>query len=693
MSTKVVIPVVMFLCIFIATLVLTVVVAYVWDKETALPVSAGMRALPPFPTVAPVVNVPSSDPIDTVCTTLVGGATGQYAPSPTAPLRPCSSDSDCEGCHVAPAELDDRLKNTIKCVDANEYDGLGAQQDALGNGGPKFCLPARRSCLPPDSDTLVACTHDAECASCDDVIGDGAAMQCQIVSKQKVISRKNTGGDPLSVEDMKGLTEEDVIVVEPGKWCLPRTSECDAENGVLHWTTSGWTCTCRYPNVHTGDSCNLMKACNNFITTPWSRDKQQLLVNDMSSALGGDPEVWTMRSGVIPELCHYRGDDDRSNWDKVCDDNNSELVRNTVCQCDGLMLGSHMGFRSEVENPLTCTADSCSMNALGGRATEPLQLSKWSEDDDVPHNQCVCSGANSRIWDSDTRNPDEVEVEDPDLAARLRVQEGYMFRGRCNDVTLPHSDIIIRADSERKSSAICTTPANGAAEVTSLVPGYAQDASGNASVSVCAADPCRGMYSDINFAPPEEVTSWGHYDATKGACSCVSPAASVPVPGECNNTVNPVCSTCVNACVGMESENPGDWPCRSHPLRPCSRKSECITGSDGTPHCVCPEGCGNTDGFTCAEKFMNGESCYGYVGVPNICTPSPGENHSFCKCHKGRKKHGGPLSWTCKDTDSFYAKCTGTTSDTPKCSEGDTVFGSCAGSSCPDEEGCDRFHV
>jgi len=668
------IAVLVFFITFITTLVLTVLVAYVWDGETPLPPHAGAKALPPFPLVVPLAVAPPTSPTTDTCVNLVGAANGGYVPSPLNPLRPCSSDTDCEGCHITPSELNHQ---TLSCVSGSTYPNVPAQQTALNNRSAKFCLPKRHACLPPRRDDLLACTHDADCASCDDEIGNGAAMQCQIVSRPKVI-----GFDDMS----------EVFAVEPGKWCLPRTGECDAENGVLQWTTGGWACNCRYPNIHGGESCNVMKACNNFLTTPWSREQQQLLLNEETS----DPEVWKMDTGVNPVLCHNIEESDRSKWDLVCNAANTNLVPNTVCQCDGLMLGSHTGFRNEAENPLTCTVDSCSVNALGGRAVEPLSLNLWSTTQ--PPNQCVCSGANSRIWDSDSRNPDIVQATDPALAELLRAQEGYIFRGRCNDVVLPNSQVTLLAKNERKDSAICEDGSNDVAEVSSLVPGFAQNAAGDATVNVCSADPCRGMYSDPSFSPTKEFTNWGHYGATAGECLCAPPSVRVPLVGECENTLNPVCSTCVNACVGMDSNDPDDWPCRQHPKNPCPQKPQCITDTNGKAQCMCPVGCGNTDGVTCAAQFDHNAGCKGYVGVPNICKPEVVGGYSACKCHEGRRPKDGGGAWSittkCVDTDRFYAKCTGTTSTKPTCREGSAgMFVTCAGSACPDETGCERVDV
>lgn len=673
----VVIPLVVFFVTLIVACVLTVFIFYVWDQDPALPAPRGTRANPPFPTAAPIVVPPETDPLENVCVTFVGDANGAYVPSPLQTLRPCKNDSECEGCVTSP------LQKHVKCVDGETWEGVDAAQSALNNSSSKFCLPRRSACLPPASDALMACAHDMDCAHCNDELGGfRGKLTCNIVSTPQLILRDTNDGVPLNQSELEGLTRNDVIEVPKGQWCLPSSLgiACDAENGILEWTSEGWNCRCRYPSVHGGDACDVMLACNNFITTPWSRDKQQLLLNDATDP----PEVWTVASGVNPTLCHYDGTP-REEWNEVCDASKPELLSNTVCQCDGLMLGSYTSFRSEVDDPLTCTPDSCSFNALGGRAREPLALSTWSADTNVPPNQCICSGAGSRLWDSDPRDPESVEASgDPDTAALLRAQEGYIYKGRCEDVTLPNSVVKLVADPEHVASDVCGDVPNTRSDVTGLVPGYAQDTTGTASVAVCSADPCRGVYSDQNFSPPSDVKYLGHYDAQIGMCSCNSPAASVRLKEACDYTVNPVCTTCVNACTGMESEDPDDWPCRLHGTRPCRSKPECVTDENGFPTCLCPSGCGNIDGFTCAEQFLDGTGCKGFLKVPNICKPVNGVE-SHCECHQNRKKNLFGLS--CQDGDNFYAKCT-TSRSNFKCG-GSSVFGGCGGSPCPEEEGCD----
>ena len=645
------IPIIVFVVTLVTTTVVVVMLTRVFDKEKQ--VMSGSKSLPPVPDVMPLVTSPPVS-TSTACVSLVGDATGGYVPSPMNPLRACRSDMDCDGCTSSPMETE------ISCQPPSQ--DVAAQQSALGNGSSAFCLPTPRTCLTQD---LVACTHDLDCASCDDRVGDNQAMQCEIVTAPK-----------------KMEVDSDTLDIPVGQWCLPKTGECNNVNGVLHWTSAGWTCTCRYPEIHGGDTCDILKACNNPLTTEWSAGNQQLLLNKP-----GVPQVWDMHSGVNPMLCHVEGSDE---WDKPC---GPGTVPNTVCQCDGLMKGSHMGFRNESTDPLTCTPDSCSVNALGGRASEPLELHDWSPQN--PHaglNQCVCSGADSRIWDIDTRDPDTVE--DEVLAETLRMQKGYVYTGRCRDTTIATNGslVVLRADPDHANSDACAAASNQHAEVTSLVPGFADDVTGTATVSVCSADPCRGLYSDINFIPPEDFQDWGHYSAEAGACECVNPARSVEVPGD--GVVNPVSSVCANACAGMESSNPDDWPCKNDPNRPCPGKPTCITGDMGEAVCVCPSGCGNTDGSTCIKQFMTGKSCAGFTNVPNVCARD-GDKISRCKCHGSRYRPGLLFSTgSCKSGNYKYAMCTTDTDPHPTCHKGSTLGApKCGGKhnfTCKGERGCSR---
>lgn len=672
------IPTIVFFVTFVATLVLIVVLSKVYDKDPDLKTLAGAKSLPPFPDVAPLVAPPITEASTSLCLHLVGDQTGGYVPSPLDALQPCTSTTDCANCTTSPVPMD------LDCVAPSTE--VATQQSAIGNPSAKYCLPAPQTCLASDT-PLLSCTHDADCASCSDEIGSGAGLQCQLVTDPKKISLLDKQGADLTDEDLRTMSDADVLEVPTGQWCLPKTGTCDNENGLLHWTTAGWKCTCRYPAVHGGERCDVFKACNNPLTTDWSAGNQQLLINDTETP----PRVWSMDSGVNPMLCHVQGS---TEWDKPCD---TGTVPNVVCQCDGLMLGSHMGFRNEPHDPLTCAPDSCSVNALGGHASEPLTMLDWSPNNpSVGLNECVCSGANSRIWEVDTRDPAVVEEDDPVLAETLRMQQGYLYTGRCQDTTIATNGavVVLAADPEHVNSVACSLESNKHAETTSLVPGYAVDEAGTAMVSVCSADPCRAHYSDINFRPPEDLQSHGHYNADVGACECVSPAKSVSTDAQ-DITVNPVGGVCANACAGMESADPNDWPCKQDPNRPCPLKPECLTGDNGEAVCVCAEGCGNSNGNMCTEQFENFESCHGYAGAPNVCKSDDNGNPSRCLCHQGRDRSS--ILASCENTDEWYSMCTTSLSADVACHVGEDRNASlCGGSTnfrCGGTPGCNREFV
>ena len=178
MSVK--IPVIVFMVTFVATLVLVVLLAKVYDREPPLP-AIGSASLTPFPNIAPVVPPPSLavGPESTACLSMVADASGHYEPSPLSKLRVCEIDADCADCSSSPIQV------PMSCQSPN--DDMANAQDALGNPGANYCLPTPKTCLPTSATqgSLVACTHDADCGACDDALGDGQAMQCEIVSSPK----------------------------------------------------------------------------------------------------------------------------------------------------------------------------------------------------------------------------------------------------------------------------------------------------------------------------------------------------------------------------------------------------------------------------------------------------------------------------------------------------------------------------
>ena len=629
-----------FLCFIFGTGV-TLLCSYIWDMREGL-VKQGTSAYPPFPQIMPLVAAPSlAGDIKNHCVSFVGNAVGKYVPSPLEKIKSCGSVGDCLNCSTSPVEI------PLTCVSASQE--VAEQQKALNNESEHYCLPEPVACLVNQPKP---CTHDLECAGCSDALNPGESFGCEVVESAKSMIYNNQ-----------------LLNIPQGMFCLPNTPQCSS-NGYLQWTTAGWKCTCYYPTIHGGESCEKLLACNNHLTTEFSSKYQKLLVNENKPVA----EPWDISSKVNPVLCHPKNELDRSKWNEVCGPAN---VANTVCQCDGLMSGSYQSFHSDPLNKLSCVVDSCFFNALGGRRRDDFAAQAWTSNSSIPPNQCICSGANSRLWDSVASNS----------------SEGFIYKGRCSDTVIAGSEVTLRADPVHASSVSCSNVSNQHAEISSLVPGIASDATKNATVNVCSPDPCRALYADPSFTPVESLKSWGHYDAVQGTCGCVSPAMNVGSSAELG--VNPVGSVCVNACLGMTSTNETDWPCRKHPYRPCTYMTEesCTTDANGKAKCSCPVGCGNTDGSTCALQFESG-GCFGYVGVPNICQPGVDGATVNCLCHQGTQAGATALSSGCKKQNEVYAMCTGTNDETPLCrTSGGSLFVSCAGSACPSERGCDRFDV
>jgi hypothetical protein len=623
---------VFFLCYFVSSGV-TIIANYLWDKTRVLPTVSS--AAPPFPQATPIVPLPSSSALNKDCAKFSANAAGQYVPSPIHALNACKTEADCAFCTTYPENV------PLTCVSASNpaYPLVAQQQAALDNSALAYCLPPPADCIS----TLRPCTQNVDCVGC---FGD-IPLTCE------------------SVDEPKNVLFGDVVVgVEPGRWCLPRTQACDPNHGMLEWTTDGWSCRCYHPEVMGGPACDTMIACNAQDAVEWSRPYQTLWVNDTTNT------KWLDAIEVNPVLCHLPGAP-RSQWTQTCDYvKNPSLMPNTVCQCDGLALNNRQQFIYEPTNPLVCQRDPCSTNALGGRSRTDFSTAQWTSDVDVPFNACVCSGADSRLWDSTGGDAST---------------EGYVYRGGCGCRVLPHSVVSLPVATDW---SLCSMPQNNSATASSLVPGlFASEADGGQTQFVCAPDPCRAQYADITFNPASGLQSWGHYNAGTGMCDCVSPAARVDVKDTTSFEVNPVGSACVNACLSN--------PCGVTTNRPCSKgEITCVTNSQGNAECRCPVGCGNVNGFLCAEQFEHDTPCTGWVNVPNICKPADGDPPGLiteCRCHKGQNSPYSTLTGSCSDSGYHYAMCSSASLDVqPVCRENQPTIGSatkCGGRTCPDDPG------
>ncbi|MCH9716851.1 MAG: hypothetical protein K0U52_07165, partial [Gammaproteobacteria bacterium] len=511
----------------------------------------------------PQVPIPITQDTTDKCVVLEPDPKGGYRPSPAVQLRQCSTNEDCFSCEDS---------EQIACVQADET--IKAQQSALGNLGDTYCLPKQHQCLSGQTQDLQPCTQDIDCISCNDDLPNQEVMTCQQVPQ---------GGMQMAAPptDPKG-----VVQIPQGQYCLPQVRTCDYKNGHAEWTANeGWKCVCTHPNVMGGEDCSQLIACQNDLTTEDSKDKQLLLLNQ-----SGPVTPWTPDLGVDPEACHI------GNQQVPC--STEGAVPNTICQCQGRQVGTGRTFRNIHDQPLACEVDPCNVGPLGGTSNVELEPKTWSSTQ--PPNTCVCSGVDSFIWKYNQENGQ------------------YEYKGFCEDYPIPvkESQVTIPKNQEWSTSDFCNAsknPSNDSAQESLMVPGKSPQGH-----DVCSPDPCTGHYGDPNFTSP--VSGLGHYSASAGKCVCASDEAGTVPVSECDHTVNPVCSTCVNACAQMDNPDASVRPCQPHPdpERACPVAS-CKTTTDGKVECVCGEDCVVTEGHFCTRKFDYQAECTGYVAVPGIC--------------------------------------------------------------------------
>ena len=177
-----------------------------------------------------------------------------------------------------------------------------------------------------------------------------------------------------------------------------------------------------------------------------------------------------------------------------------------------------------------------------------------------PETQCVCSGRGSVLWEFD-KNKVSSDTN------------GYIWRGRCNEETLPQSSITLPAEGADWEG--CSQPANTRSGQTLLVPG-----GGGGVHSTCVVDPCIGDYADPYYTSPNQD---GTFDFGTGTCNCTKPDDGwnnyIFPNGSCDRDVNPVCSLCVNACQ-TEVSCPKYWGTNQN----CS---SCHTDNQGNRVCEC----------------------------------------------------------------------------------------------------------
>lgn len=571
---------------FLLIVCLTVVTAKIFDRTPPLP--AGKYA-PPFPDTAPLLPKPTAAPNQaggcvSYCT---NSATGDMEPCEAVALQTCTSDSDCANCMAATPRQD------IKCAAPTQWPHVQAQQASLNNKSDKYCLPTRASCLNlPDTAPLQECNSDADCLRCNDALPNGEKFQCQ----------------PTKQNTFVNLAGKTVLAPYTGSFCVPQYTGCDPQYGVATWTSDRqWKCDCKYPNVMGGPACDQLVACNASELTPWSKDKQQLLLNipGEDGSKVGDP--WTIASGVDPNKCV--GADG-----KQVECSAAASTRTVACRCDGVHAGSLATYTFTPGDPLTCTLDPCYASDFGTGKTWLYDATRGTDKTQLPTipnlpvaagPQCSCSGFGSGVWTYQAPK----DNTDP--------TQGYKWKGYCKEVHVPGTSIVLPADADQ---AVCAAQkqANTDAQASLLIPGVNQQGK-----AVCAVDPCSGLSSDKSYRTNIGVTgSFGHFDAKAGTCLCSTMDGAVNIEltaTNCDRTVNPACSYCANACIGGQQEI--ETLCPVQKGSSCS--PVCTTSPTGAKVCECGKVPGGNQCFwyngECVEQKNFMECCEDFHGVAGVC--------------------------------------------------------------------------
>jgi hypothetical protein len=558
-----------FFVTFLLVAALTLIVSKLFDKTPTVPSAS---AAPPFPDAYPVIPPAPTDPTGPRCFNLcTHPATGELAPCPTTALTPCdpSVPTTCDACAKK------QPTSNLQCVPASAWPTVAADQAKLLNAHSHYCLPPRLECLKlPDSDPLVPCATDDDCVQCVDALSDGKGFTCQVMA----------GG---STVDLEGRS---VVVPQSGRYCSPVRKACDPRYGTATWTERGWTCRCKYPELFGGPACNTLIACDAQNVTPWSQKQQTLLLNMVGKdgSMVGSP--WSWETGVDPSKCVGAGGEQVE-----CVPG---LQPTVACQCDGLRKGTHDTYTYVPGKPLQCQRDPCF--GLEGIGKTWLWEGAPPRIPNLPETTCACSGLGSHAW---------TKSNTPDAES-----EGFSFRGYCQDYTIPGTSIVIAGGSGGGCEKVAIT--NHDSQATFLVPGKS---TGNESV--CVKDPCMGQYADLAYRTNVGTSfgSMGHFDASTGKCACSAGGQEVVV-ADCDPLVNPVCSTCANACLGSIDDT-----CPLHETvtsdgttlkDACNRK--CVTTSSGTRQCLFDDSCFML-GNKIYKKRGSHECCEGLRGVEDAC--------------------------------------------------------------------------
>ena len=274
-------------------------------------------------------------------------------------------------------------------------------------------------------------------------------------------------------------------------------------------------------------------------------------------------------------------------------------------------------------------------------ALETVNLLNFSLEGQSVKTTCACSGRGSRIW---TYDKDKIAEND-----------GFTWEGRCTDVTIPGTSVVLPGDP---AASTCASQPNSLNTVTRLVPGVSKSLTGGARVyDVCVTDPCVGDFADPKYDNPNFI---GEFDDTTGFCRCGNPDTSSDDSGagsvhldasSCDRLKNPVCSYCKDACEDLKNRGRAHPGCGEYWASASScGKGRCFTDTHGVAQCQCRASDGDA-----ACKLYQGMYCINPVGKHECCKPFE-DSKGVCadpsyECQTVLRQNEGPLE------NTFGVKC------------------------------------